>query len=73
MTCPCKNCLVKPLCKNKDYNTLYATCKILEKYLLFDSDETHRERVKKLERGLRSNVWYLGKRSDKGYYLMKKR
>jgi len=72
MTCPCKDCLIKPACRNKHYRTLHITCKIIEQYLMFHNNTEHKKRVKELERVLKSHIWKLDKQSPNGYHVAKR-
>jgi hypothetical protein len=70
MKCPCENCLIKPICRNKHYGPLHEECKIIRKYLLIDIEDTkHRKRVKILEKTLRSVRWKLGQRTETGFFV----
>jgi hypothetical protein len=77
--CPCEECLVRPLCRNKTYANLYTTCNIISDYLYIDTIPTkkvtklHRNRAKRLEKVLRPISWSLGRLSDNGYLINDKR
>jgi hypothetical protein len=71
MICPCENCLVKPVCRNKHYTTLHRSCNIIEEYLVFNSSE-HKKRVKELEKVLKSYIWKLAEHSETAYHLAKR-
>lgn len=75
MQCPCENCLVKALCRNKSYHRLHTQCRLVSSYLLMNNYddgwmEKHKIRVKILAKTLNSNTWSLGNPIEGGYELI---
>ena len=68
--CPCKECLLKPVCRNKLYDRLMLQCELLRDYCFYTMDyktlnksmlALHRKRVIEIYFSLEPNTWTISK------------
>jgi hypothetical protein len=74
MSCPCKECLTKSICKSKKYSLLTSECPVLLSWLSKEYKEdndviTHRLKVVLLYVILRPTNWVIGNIFDGGFII----
>lgn len=69
---PCKDCLLRPLCRHKEFFVLTSECKLVARYLYFDGITTpitrkpnFNERVELLKNYLLPTKWLIIKTNPK--------
>lgn len=60
MIVPCKDCMLIPICRNKNFDVLVTDCSTLHAYTkvsMNDCTEDQRVRIENVERTLSPNTW----------------